>query len=161
MKNSYLIIVALFVSLAFVACKKKKEGCTDPLSIAYDPSAEVYDGSCRYGGLGGNVTIVAHPMHGGMPIVSGTHDTLGVAHADSAMVKFNAKDSPGSNPGKYDLRLEGEDGEDHLHIHSLKPGWYYIYMTGYDSIDSAVVRGGMQVKVETTSGEMNVNIPVN
>jgi len=41
------IILLLFVSTLFFACKKE-EGCTDPLAFNYNSEAEKEDGSCEY-----------------------------------------------------------------------------------------------------------------
>ena len=38
----YLILVIVL----FSSCKK--EGCTDPLAINYDPDSEINNGSCNY-----------------------------------------------------------------------------------------------------------------
>ena len=137
------------------SCKKdKKKGCTDPISIKYDSSAQEDDGSCAYGGLGGNVTLAAHPQHHGVPIYSK------VGYPDSAFVKFNAVNSPGSSASSYDLQLAGDSGEEHVHIHNLKPGKYFIFMTGYDSTINQRVYGGIPYTLTQTSGEVDVNIPV-
>lgn len=154
MKTTLLISLALVAAVCVTtSCKKKKEGCTDPHSLSYDPSAEVYDGSCKYGGIGGNVTIVAKPQHHGVPIISGT-----LGHPDSAFVKFNAIESQGTSPAAYNLQIEGEAGEDHVHITGLTPGRYFIYMTGSDSTQS--VRGGIPVVITQSTGEMDVIVPV-
>jgi len=151
-----LIFCTLIVAgiLVMSACKKKKEGCTDPISINYDANAESDDGSCAYGGTGGNTTIVAKPQHHGVPIISK------IGYVDSAFVKFNAVNSPGTNPSNYDLVLAGEEGEDHVHIEGLKPGKYYIYMTGFDSTIVQRVSGGIPVTLTQSSGEVDMEIPV-
>jgi hypothetical protein len=153
MKKPVLFFLVLCLAAVSIQCKKKK-GCKDPISITYDSDAEEDDGSCVYAGTGGNLTIVAKPQHHGMPIVSK------VGWVDSAYVKFNTQDSPGSSPGAYDLALPGEVGEDHVHIENMKPGKYYIYMTGYDSTILQRVAGGIPVIVTQTSGEVDVAVPV-
>lgn len=42
-----MIAVIIALGTVFTSCKKK-EGCTDPNSLNYDPDAEVDDGSCTY-----------------------------------------------------------------------------------------------------------------
>lgn len=44
---AYRWAMALMLALAALGCKKK-EGCTDPLSLNYDAEATVDDGSCTY-----------------------------------------------------------------------------------------------------------------
>ena len=43
----FIMILALTTMFAVTSCKKK-EGCTDPTSLNYDPDAEDDDGSCTY-----------------------------------------------------------------------------------------------------------------
>lgn len=152
MKKPVLYFLALSLTCVSMQCKKK--GCTDPISINYDADAKDDDGSCEYAGTGGNTTIVAKPEHHGTPIVSK------IGWVDSAYVKFNTQDSPGSNPANYDLVLAGEEGEDHVHITGMKPGKYYIYMTGFDSTIVQRVAGGIPVTITQTSGEVDQVIPV-
>jgi hypothetical protein len=167
MKRFLLIALAVAASFTYYSCKKdKKKGCMDPLSLKYDSEAQEDDGSCTYGGTGGNVTIVAKPQHHLMPI------TNKPGYPDSAFVKFNTKNSPGTHASDYDLVIAGEDpvtppGEDHVHIPNLKPGYYYIYMTGWDSTQTqlgnpagARVSGGTPVTITASSGEVEEAIPV-
>ncbi|MBU2019805.1 MAG: hypothetical protein KJ941_09175 [Bacteroidetes bacterium] len=47
MKNTYLVLALLFLSVtAISSCKKK--GCTDPLAINYFSDVKSDDGSCSY-----------------------------------------------------------------------------------------------------------------
>ncbi len=154
----HYLFVCLATALAIVtttSCKKKKEGCTDPVSVNYDSAAEVYDGSCQYGGLGGNVTIKAKPQHHGAAIISGSQ-----GHPDSVFIKFNAIESPGTSPAAYNLQREGIDGDDGVRIAGLKPGKYFIYMTGYDSTSNEFVKGGIPYVITATEGSIDVLIPV-
>jgi hypothetical protein len=154
MKNKILALVALALVLGMNSGCSKKKGCRDPLSISYDSKAEEDDGSCLYAGLGGNTTIVAKPKHHGVPIINK------VGYPDSAFVKFNATESPGTKAGNYDKIFVGEAGEDHVHLTGLKPGKYYIMMTGFDSTIVQRVSGGIPYILTQASGEIEIVVPV-
>jgi hypothetical protein len=153
MKKIFLSLLMVTAILVNPSCKKKK-GCKDPISISYDKDAEEDDGSCKYAGTGGNTTIVAKPQHHGVPIVSK------VGYPDSAFVKFNVENSPGTDPSLYDMVLAGEEGEDHVHIEGLKPGKYFILMTGFDSTINQRVIGGIPYVLTQASGEVDLPVPV-
>ena len=153
----YLLSISLLSFLLVISISSCKEkGCTDPNSISYESDAEEDNGSCEYGGLGGSVELVAKPEHHGDPILSG--DSAG--YNDSLFIKFNAIESPGSNPSNYDLVVVGDSGEDHVHLDGLKRGLYYIYMTGWDIVGNERVFGGIPIKIEQTSGEFVIKVPV-
>ena len=48
MKKMITIILASVLVFGITSCKKEKFGCTDPLSVNYNPEATTNDGSCQY-----------------------------------------------------------------------------------------------------------------
>ena len=128
-KHILIIIISIFFSFG---CTKKK-GCTDIVSISYDPEAEKDDGSCEYGGEGGRNTIVLYPNSQGKAVFNKPN------YLDSAYVKFNAIEAPGSHeniggdPNAYDKIYTGVVGDSTIIITGLKKGKYFIYITGVDS----------------------------
>ena len=128
-KHFLIIIISIFFSFG---CTKKK-GCTDIVSISYDPEAEKDDGSCEYGGEGGRNTIVLYPNSQGKAVFNKPN------YLDSVYIKFNAIGVPGGyepsggNPNLYDKIYTGVVGDTIIKITGLKKGKYYIYVTGVDS----------------------------
>jgi len=110
---------------------------------------------CDNAGTGGSKTIVAFPQHHTKPIFSQAN------YVDSAFVKFNTQDFPGTSASDYDLVIAGEVGEEHVHIENLKCGDYFIYMTGFDSSINQRVKGGIPYHVdENAPTEIDLNVPV-
>lgn len=108
--------------------------------------------SCKkkcVGGNGGSTTIVAFPKHHGA-------DTKPLW----AFVKFDTKDSPGTNPANYDLQIAGDTTENHIEIENVNCGDYYIYMMAIDPAISDTVVGGVPFSTEQTSGEVNATVAV-
>lgn len=135
-KNSILLMGLISISLT--SCKRDKD--EDPALIS---------------GLGGNLTIVAKPQHHGDPILNKD------AYPDTAYIKFNTLDFPGTNPSSYDTFFAGETtGEDHVHIEGIKPGKMYIYMAGWDTTINQRVVGGVPVNTKQSIGELIVVVPV-
>jgi hypothetical protein len=107
--------------------------------------------SCKKNGTGGSTEIAAFPAHHGRPIKGCT-----------LYVKFKAKDLPSNPESNYDLKAEGEADEDHVHIHDLLPGDYYLYATGFDSTIHQAVKGGIPLVIKRSDKhkELDVNIAV-
>ena len=105
--------------------------------------------SCNKEGIGGDNTLAVFPEHHGKPIYGAT-----------VYVRFAGTEFPGSNPSDYDLAEVGDSSEEHVHIKGLRKGNYYLYATGFDSSISAIVTGGVHIKLNKKSGETDVKVPV-
>ena len=118
--------------LILINCSKKK-GCTDIVSVNYDWEAESNNGTCRYGGDGGELSAIILPryIH---PIISRP------AYLDSVYVKFNAIKLTELNSNAFDKIFVGNIGSDSIHLNGLKEGKYFVYVTGIDSLLNPVRR---------------------
>lgn len=156
-KITYVLSGFILVALIFHSCKKDKiKGCMDLTSINFNSDAEEDDGTCEYGGTGGNTTIVAYAVHHADTIING--DSLG--YMDTAYVKFNAIESPGLLASNYDLVIPGDSGENHIHLQGLKKGKYFILMTGWDIDIGKRVIGGIPYVLTESAGEVDLKVPV-
>jgi hypothetical protein len=148
------LVMIAFVLTGLVSCKdEKEEGCMDPLSISYNPDAEKDDGSCQYGGTGGATEVVIFPQHNNVAVLSTA------AYPDTCYIKFNAVEAPGIGTTGYDGKIVGTDGEDHIHFYGMKPGKYYVYITGWDTNANKRVAGGMAITVTQAAGTVNIVVP--
>lgn len=112
--------------------------------------------SCKKEGLGGNATVVAFLKH---------HDHIIVNQADypdTVFVKFDAKESPGTDVSNYDTFFGGEAGEDHVHVKGLQPGNYFLFGVGMDSSIVQRVKGGVAIKIKhkEKDEEIDLDLPV-
>lgn len=105
-------------------------------------------------GSGGTMSIVSFAIHNG--------DTLKnySFHPDSALLKFNAVDSPEVQLASYNMLSIGEAGENHIHSEDLRCGSYYVYRTAYDSAANKSYKGGMLVILPADGTEKDVYINV-
>lgn len=144
----------VFAGSVFTGCSKKEKGCMDPMGLNFDPKVEEDDGSCVLAGKGGKDSINAYPQHHGAAIFSSE------SYRDTAYVKFNAIDFPGTSPANYDLVIAGDKNKNYVTIKRLKPGRYYIYMTGWDNSIGERVTGGIPVTLTQSHGGLNLAVPV-
>jgi hypothetical protein len=63
-------------------------------------------------------------------------------------VKFGTQSLPANPTTNYDLKVEGEIGENHVHVEDLRMGKYYLYVVGYDSLAKSPIEGGSAAKIK-------------
>jgi hypothetical protein len=107
--------------------------------------------SCKKNNTGGDCEVAAFPQHHGKSIYGAT-----------VYVKFGAKDLPANPTTNYDLKVDGEPDEEHVHIKNLRYGHYFLYAVGYDSSIAQTVTGGLALKIKwkERKKEIDVNVPV-
>lgn len=63
-------------------------------------------------------------------------------------IKFNSRSAPSDPTTNYDLKVEGEATDNHVHIDELRPGNYYLYAVGFDKTINKTVKGGTAVEIK-------------
>lgn len=111
--------------------------------------------SCKEG-LGGDSVLIVTLKHHGSIIKN--H----VGWPDTVFVKYNTNELPGTKPSDFDTYFVGEVGEDHVHIHGLKAGKYYLFGAGLDSAGPYRVVGGLPIKIKykDRAAEQNIELSV-
>ncbi len=112
--------------------------------------------SCKKAGLEGDNIVAAYLQHHGKPIFSHSSPN----YRDTLYVKFNAVELPGTKPSDFDKVFIGEVGEDHVHIHGLQIGKYYLYGVGWDTTISQRVSGGIPIELKQLTAETTIDVPV-
>ena len=137
MKKYFLLIIIIFSVILWTRCRKENP-----------PVVPVNADTC-VAGTGGSIDLAIIPQHHGAPIYGAT-----------AYLKFNTQSYPGALVN-FDLSVEGEPQENHIHVDNMKCGSYYIYCVGYDSTISQTVRGGIPyVILKSAVGDIDVHVPV-
>jgi len=94
--------------------------------------------SCKKNEAGGEAEIHALIYHGETPVIGTT----------TLYVKFDAKTQPSDPTTDYDMKLQGDEDDNHVHVESLHPGNYYLYAAAFDSLDMKAVKGGAPVTIK-------------
>lgn len=92
--------------------------------------------SCKKNGTGGGAMLHVMVYHHARPV---NHATI--------YIKYGAQHQPADPTTQYDQKVEGELGENHVHIENLRAGNYYLYAVGHDDADNLMVEGGTAVKI--------------
>lgn len=137
--HSFIKCLTLAGMVLMVSCKK---------------NIDIPDPYCEAGNEG-TITLRLFPEHHEDPITSLPN------YPDSAFIKFNTDEFPGSDdPELYDLVVTGTPGSNEVVINNLSCGTYFIYMTGFDQSIVERVKGGIPVKVAYGETVKSVIIPV-
>ena len=112
-------------------------------------------GACKkegcLAGKGGNVNLIIHPQHHGDAIPGST-----------AYIEFNTQSNAGAS-SNYDLTVQGDPSEEHIHVNGLRCGEYYIYCVGFDSTSNGgqTVFGGIPFVIKSNqTGDVTIHVPV-
>ncbi len=106
--------------------------------------------SCKKNDTGGKAEIHAMIFHGSTPIVGTT----------TLYVKFDAKSEPSDPTNNYDLKLMGEDDDNHVHVEDLRPGDYYLYAVAFDSTAMVPVKGGASATIKWSERKKTKEVTV-
>lgn len=110
--------------------------------------------SCAKEGLGGDATLSVFPVHHTTAIVSTG------AYLDSVFIKFNTEEIPADPIHDYDALFVGEVGKEHVHCAGLKWGYYSVYCTGWDTLTSQRVVGGVLLKIKRSDRKNDIDVIV-
>ena len=93
--------------------------------------------SCKKGDTGGKAEIHAKISHHSSPI-----------NASTVYVKFDTQEMPANPTSDYDLKVDGEATDNHVHIEDLRYGEYYLYAVGFDNAIGQTVKGGVPITIK-------------
>jgi len=105
--------------------------------------------ACKKNSTGGKTKITVYPAHHGKPIYGAT-----------VYVKFNTNDMPSDPTSNYDLKVVGEENEEHVHIEGLRYGKYYLYAVGYDPEISETVVGGAPLTIKWKERKNSIDFDI-
>jgi hypothetical protein len=93
--------------------------------------------SCEKNTTGGRATIIAIPTFSGTSVFGAT-----------AYVYFGSTDEPLYSGSDYDLKVAGSGIAESIRIENMRPGEYYIYAVGFDSLTNKTLAGGLGVEIK-------------
>lgn len=91
---------------------------------------------CKKNDTGGKASLHVMVYNGTSPIKGAT-----------LYVKFDEHHQPTDPSNNYDLKIQGEASDNHVHVEDLRMGEYYLYAMGYDSIAKKMVGGGIATSI--------------
>jgi hypothetical protein len=131
------------------------------LEILFITAIALLVSSCKKEGLekciagpGGELTLKVYLQHAEHAVVNLKN------YRDTIYIKYNTLENPGASASAYDAVYIGEWPGDFVTIHNLKCGDYYLFGTGYETVHSYRVSGGIPFSTSQKSGEIKVTIPV-
>ena len=134
MRSIVSIFVSIFALVSVVGCEHDHGTCG-----ANEP---------------GNLTLIIKLQHHEHQIVNLKH------YRDTVYVKCNSLNFPGKDPLLYNGIYIGDYPSESVRIPNLNCGDYFIYATGFESIHSQRVSGGVPFSTTQKSGEVTITIPV-
>ncbi|PBQ30418.1 hypothetical protein CNR22_01105 [Sphingobacteriaceae bacterium] len=105
---------------------------------------------CKKNETGGNAEIHALIYHHETPVIGTT----------TLYVKFDATNQPTDPTSNYDLKLTGDEDDNHVHVEDLRPGNYYLYAVAYDSLAKTNVKGGVATKIKWSERKRSKDVTV-
>ena len=105
--------------------------------------------SCKKNDIGGEAEVHVLIYHHETPIKGST-----------LYVKFDATSEPSDPTANYDLKLLGEEDDNHVHVEGLRAGNYYFYAVGFDSVANKVVSGGVATKIKWSERKKKKEVTV-
>lgn len=104
---------------------------------------------CTKEGTGGKASIEGYIKH---------HEEL--IPGSTVYIKYGAKDLPGTNASDYDDQTTATSPNAFYKFDNLQKGNYFLYVVGFDTVESKSVNGGIPVKIKDSDEAVLTDIPV-
>lgn len=105
--------------------------------------------SCKKNNEGGKAEIHARITHNFTPV-----------NAATLYVKYGTQKCPSDIESNCDLKIMGEEMDNHVHVENMRYGEYYIYAVGFDSTISQIVKGGVAVKIKWSERKQTIDVDI-
>lgn len=105
--------------------------------------------SCKKNGTGGKAEVHAMITSNGKPI---NHSTV--------YVKFGTHHAPSDPTTDFDMKAHGEETDNHVHIEDLRPGEYYLYAVGTNTLTGKTVKGGASVEIAWKERKETIEVDI-
>lgn len=105
--------------------------------------------SCKKNNSGGKAELHAKIYNNGREI---NHSDL--------YVKFGTTEQPSDPEKDYDIMVHGEETDNHVHVEDLRPGKYYLYAVGVNTLTGKTVKGGASVEIKWKDRKNTLEVPI-